>query len=146
MTARTAMNGFGTTLVFNTSAVEVEFTDFDWEGFSRSVIDTSHHGTDLADTGAQEYGDRTKMFGKLVDSGPIKCEGHYTGAALQLIHAARQTCVLTLPLADGETTKEAFTFTGGVSNMKTFKAGIDEKLMCSFDLHISGHVVRTVPS
>lgn len=116
MTAPSPRFGLGSTLVFQTSLVEIEITKIDWDELTRTIHNATHLGTPKVAAG--KLTNAKKVPGPIVESGPIKFSGHYAGAVLNLIKAAPETVVLTMPLLDGEATAEKFTFTGFVSGVK----------------------------
>lgn len=138
MTAQDPRIGLGTVLEFRNSGLEVQITDVDWDTLQRAVIDKSHLGS--ARAGSGKVGSRRKMPGKLVDSGTIKCKGHYTLGVLRMIEADPEPMRLTLPLLDNEVTPDRYDFTGFVSNVKPMAVTVDDKVPVEFDLVIDGEV------
>ena len=127
----TAVDGFGTTVVFATSGFTANLLSVDGPGVERAAINSSHMAT------ASSY--MTYIPAKLSDGGSVDIEFEFNGADAPPITAAAET--ITIDWA-GDTGDGEYSFTGFMTNYSP-SASVGERMTATATLKVSGVVSYT---
>jgi hypothetical protein len=133
----------GMTVVFGTSGFSAQLIDAGQSGISRNAIDTSHMGTAAA--GANTFGNRTFIPGRLSDPGTFEMEVHFDPDIEPPIDQPAETITVTFPLASGDVTAANWAFSGFVTDISDAYP-LDDKMVQTLTVKISGNVTLTAAS
>ncbi len=126
--------GFGVSVTFSSGFLAF-ITNIDWDGISRTVIDTSNNSLTTPFW-------RTFIPGKLVDPGSVSVELLFDPNAVPTITAAAESIVVTFPKFTGETTAPTWAASGFMSDFK-LSAPMDGAMTASATLKFSGAITFT---
>lgn len=134
MALGTLCTGFGTTIVFGTSAFTGSIYNVSRTGGTRKAIDKTHMGSANS---RYEF-----CPAALVDDGTYELEVEFNPNISAPIDGAAETITITYPLGT-QITAAKDVFTGFVTNISQ-RVPLDDRLTMTMTLKISGKVVRTV--
>jgi hypothetical protein len=132
--------GYGTTVVFGTSAFSAELLSVDWGGISREAIDVTHMGSGAP--GAGVFGNMEFIPNDISDPGELTMEIHFNPDTLPPIDAVAETVTVTFPLFAGDTTPADWEGSGFVTSYEP-TVPHDDKMTATMTVKFSGNITRT---
>jgi len=129
-------SGFALTL----SGFTMEALNARWTGVEREAVDTTHLGTAAA--GANTFGNRTFMAGRMVNPGQIEGSFHFTPDDEPPIEDAITTVTATWP-STGATTASTWVAQGFMQSFDVDGIGIDEKMVVNAVVKLTSGVTVT---
>lgn len=135
--------GTGTQIAFLTSGFSAQVLDVTPPEVSRESVDTSHMGT--AAPAAGSFGNRTFIFGKLVDGGELSFEIHFDPDDVPPIHELAEQIKITFPVPAGLTNGAEWEFPGAMTSYAP-AVPLDDKMVASITVKVAGPIARTAAS
>ena len=126
--------GFGTTIVFGTSAFSANIYNITRSAVARKAIDRTHMGSALS---RMEF-----LPATLVDDGTYELELDFNPNVSVPIDGVAETITITYPIGT-QLTAAKDVFTGFVTSVGQ-RVPLDDRLSQTVTLKISGKVVRTI--
>lgn len=137
---------FGIQLTFATSGWTPEVVDASRAGFTRDVVEKTHHGSTEPDGTVNQYGGRVYEPSVIGDPGTLELTVQYDSADPPPLHGDPETITLAFRLVDGDAVKESISGSGFIISMSEPLPISATMRQADITIKKSGVWTRTPPS